>query len=71
MGSCLTEPENYNDYLDHDGCPDIPGVTSSGSPDADYDGIPDDNDSCPTERENYNKFQDDDGCPDSWNFFYR
>ena len=57
--ACIDEPENYNDYLDHDGCPDVPGITSSEAPDADYDGIPDDNDTCPTERENYNKFQDD------------
>ena len=28
MDACVTEPENYNDYLDHDGCPDIPGCFS-------------------------------------------
>ena len=24
---CLTEKENYNDFLDTDGCPDVPGVS--------------------------------------------
>ena len=24
--ACIDEPENFNDYLDWDGCPDIPGV---------------------------------------------
>ena len=60
----FTEPENYNNYLDTDGCPDILGVTSLEAPDADYDGIPDTLDACPLDRENYNKFQDSDGCPD-------
>ena len=66
--ACIDEPENYNDYLDWDGCPDVPGVTSSEAPDSDYDGIPDENDQCPLDRENYNKFEDSDGCPDVLQF---
>ena len=23
---CIDEPENFNDYLDRDGCPDVPGA---------------------------------------------
>ena len=61
---CLNEPENYNDYLDKDGCPDILGAFSDGLIDSDYDSIPDSVDACPLDRENFNKFQDSDGCPD-------
>ena len=32
---CIDEPENHNDYLDWDGCPDIPGTTTLLAPDAD------------------------------------
>ena len=60
----LTEAENFNNYLDWDGCPDVPGTTAGDMLDADYDGIADHLDQCPMDRENYNKFQDDDGCPD-------
>ena len=59
---CIDEPENYNDYLDHDGCPDMPGSFSDGLIDSDYDSILDSVDACPLERENFNKFQDEDGC---------
>ncbi|NQY07695.1 MAG: outer membrane beta-barrel protein, partial [Flavobacteriaceae bacterium] len=62
--ACLDEPENYNGFLDTDGCPDVEGTTAGDMVDADYDGIPDVDDSCPLERENYNKFEDTDGCPD-------
>ena len=62
--ACITEPENFNDYLDWDGCPDVKGADSLDFVDTDYDGIQDSMDECPLERENYNKFQDDDGCPD-------
>ena len=36
----------------------------SGPPDADGDGIPDDDDRCPMEEEDEDDFQDEDGCPD-------
>ena len=45
---CLDEPENYNDYLDTDGCPDVPGFSKSALSDIDYDAIPDIFDACPT-----------------------
>ena len=35
----LTEPENYNEYLDTDGCPDVKGTTAGDILDTDYDGI--------------------------------
>ena len=50
---CVDEPENFNGYLDWDGCPEVPGVTSPESLDSDYDGILDTLDSCPQDRENY------------------
>ena len=68
--SCIDEPENYNDYLDHDGCFDVPGSASDGLIDSDYDSIPDDVDACPFDRENFNKFQDEDGCPDEIKFTF-
>ncbi|EPA04505.1 thrombospondin type 3 repeat protein [Candidatus Nitrosarchaeum limnium BG20] len=63
--ACPNEPENFNGYLDWDGCPDVLAAESTipSYLDSDHDGIPDSIDQCPTERENVNNFQDDDGCP--------
>jgi len=64
---CLNELENYNDYLDTDGCPDSVDVVDStyAFSDADGDGIQNSIDECPLDRERYNGFQDEDGCPDN------
>jgi len=52
---CPDDPEDYDGYLDADGCPDA---------DNDNDGIPDAVDKCPNDPEDKDGFQDDDGCPD-------
>ena len=52
---CPGEPEDFDGYMDWDGCPDL---------DRDGDGIPDDVDVCPDVPEDHDGFQDDDGCPD-------
>ena len=65
MDACIDEAENFNGYLDWDGCPEVAGTTAGDMLDADYDGIADHLDECPMLAERYNKFQDDDGCPDS------
>ena len=43
LDACVADPENYNDYLDHDGCPDVPGADSTTPvyTDSDVDGYPD------------------------------
>ena len=53
---CLNERENYNGFLDFDGCPDIFGAESTIVPitDSDLDGYDDEVDSCPSEPEKYN-----------------
>ena len=56
LDKCPDEPENYNGYLDGDGCPD--------DPDTDLDGIPDSVDQCVLEPEDKDGYLDDDGCPD-------
>jgi len=56
---CPNLPENYNNFLDTDGCPDDPTII-----DSDQDGYSDLVDECPDEPENYNGFADTDGCPD-------
>jgi hypothetical protein len=56
---CPTQPETWNRFADHDGCPD-----DKVEQDSDYDGILDSVDQCLLERERYNGFEDDDGCPD-------
>lgn len=56
IDKCPDVPENYNGYLDDDGCPD--------DPDSDGDGIPDSKDSCPNLPEDKDSYLDDDGCPD-------
>lgn len=52
---CILEPEDVDNYLDDDGCPDV---------DNDSDGIADANDKCPMQPEDMDGWQDDDGCPD-------
>ena len=65
LDACVNELETYNDYLDADGCPDIPDEsTTPVYADSDGDGYPDTIDACPNLTESWNKFQDDDGCPD-------
>ncbi|MBA0908849.1 MAG: thrombospondin type 3 repeat-containing protein, partial [Nitrosarchaeum sp.] len=64
--SCVNQPENFNSYLDKDGCPDVEGAKSTipTRPDTDNDGYPDTIDSCPQSPETWNKYDDTDGCPD-------
>ena len=52
---CPDDPEDYDGYMDSDGCPDT---------DNDNDGIPDAVDKCPNDPEDKDGFEDDDGCPD-------
>ena len=52
---CPTDPEDFDDFEDDDGCPD---------PDDDRDSVPDAKDRCPREGETLNGYEDDDGCPD-------
>ncbi len=53
---CPTEPEDYDNFEDEEGCPE---------PDNDRDGILDTDDQCPLVPEDRNGQQDTDGCPDS------
>lgn len=53
--SCILEPEDKDNYLDEDGCPEG---------DNDLDGIPDSADKCPNDPEDPDGFEDTDGCPD-------
>ncbi len=52
---CPEDPEDFDEFEDHDGCPD---------PDNDRDGITDELDSCPDEPEDVDEYRDLDGCPD-------
>jgi hypothetical protein len=52
---CPTEPEDFDGFLDADGCPD---------PDNDNDAVSDTVDACPNIPEDRDGFLDDDGCPD-------
>ena len=52
---CPDDPEDIDNFEDHDGCPD---------PDNDGDGILDVDDPCPLDPEDHDGFQDEDGCPD-------
>ena len=64
---CLDESENYNGFADTDGCPDVIGISTPGTPsfiDTDDDLIPDNVDLCPNVAEKYNGYFDTDGCPD-------
>jgi outer membrane protein OmpA-like peptidoglycan-associated protein len=52
---CPDRPEDFDEFEDTDGCPDI---------DNDLDRVLDIADKCPGTSESYNGFEDDDGCPD-------
>jgi len=52
---CPSEPEDFDGFEDHDGCPDL---------DNDGDRRPDKEDKCPNEAEDIDGFEDDDGCPE-------
>ncbi|MFK7989004.1 MAG: OmpA family protein [Sandaracinaceae bacterium] len=52
---CSREAEDYDGFLDEDGCPDL---------DNDQDGLPDVDDACPDAAEDLDSYQDGDGCPD-------
>ena len=52
---CPNEPEDFDEFEDEDGCPDL---------DNDMDGIADTEDACPNEPETVNGADDEDGCPD-------
>ena len=56
--ACPAEPEDFDGFEDHDGCPDL---------DDDRDGVPDSADKCRTDAEDQDGFQDQDGCPDADN----
>jgi len=55
---CPLHPEDKDDHLDEDGCPDA---------DNDRDGILDSTDKCPNDAEDKDNFEDQDGCPDADN----
>ena len=68
MDQCLDESENYNGFLDADGCFDVIGYSTPGMAsliDSDDDFIPDLIDLCPNIAERYNGYFDTDGCPES------
>ena len=52
---CPAEVEDFDGYLDEDGCPEA---------DNDADGLEDGVDQCPDEPEDKDGFEDSDGCPD-------
>ena len=58
VDKCPTLPEDFDNFEDEDGCPELE------SPDTDGDGISDDDDECPTDPEDLDGFMDSDGCPD-------
>ena len=55
VDDCPNEPEDFDGFMDEDGCPDL---------DNDGDGVLDVRDGCPNDPEDIDGFQDDDGCPD-------
>jgi outer membrane protein OmpA-like peptidoglycan-associated protein len=55
LDKCPTEAEDFDDFQDEDGCPDL---------DNDGDGILDVDDKCPNDPEDIDGFEDEDGCPD-------
>ena len=55
LDKCPTEAEDFDDFQDEDGCPDL---------DNDGDGILDADDKCPNDPEDMDGFEDEDGCPD-------
>lgn len=52
---CPGEPEDFDGYMDTDGCPDY---------DNDGDGVADMVDKCPNQAEDFDGVEDEDGCPD-------
>jgi outer membrane protein OmpA-like peptidoglycan-associated protein len=58
VDECIEEPEDFDDFEDQDGCPEL---------DNDDDGIKDLKDKCPLDPEDPDGFQDRDGCPDDDN----
>jgi hypothetical protein len=58
VDKCPNEKEDFDGYLDHDGCPE---------PDNDQDGILDLQDECSLEKEDLDGFLDEDGCLDADN----
>ena len=58
MDRCRAHPEDFDGWLDTDGCPDW---------DNDGDRILDTLDACPNDPENIDGYLDDDGCPDNKN----
>ncbi|MEZ4327069.1 MAG: OmpA family protein [Polyangiales bacterium] len=55
IDDCPNDPEDFDHFLDDDGCPEL---------DNDNDGIPDDLDDCPLIPEDMDGDHDDDGCPE-------
>jgi outer membrane protein OmpA-like peptidoglycan-associated protein len=55
VDDCPDDPEDFDRFEDHDGCPDL---------DNDKDTIPDKKDDCANDPEDFDQFQDDNGCPD-------
>lgn len=55
VDQCIDSPEDFDDFEDTDGCPDV---------DNDEDGILDVYDGCPLDPEDIDNFEDQDGCPD-------
>ncbi|MBL8625180.1 MAG: OmpA family protein [Myxococcales bacterium] len=55
VDACPSEPEDFDDFEDADGCPE---------PDNDKDGILDEDDKCPLNPEDKDEFEDEDGCPE-------
>ncbi len=53
---CPYDPEDFDDWVDDDGCPD---------PDNDRDLVDDVDDDCPYVAEDLDGFEDDDGCPEA------
>ena len=64
IDSCPTNPETWNKYNDHDGCPDTAPEQQRFVHDDDLDDIINDEDLCPLDPEDYDGDRDYDGCPD-------
>lgn len=56
--ACPTQPEDFDGFEDHDGCPEA---------DNDEDGVLDKTDRCPLVPEDIDGFEDTDGCPEDDN----
>ncbi|MCO4747042.1 MAG: OmpA family protein [Proteobacteria bacterium] len=55
IDDCPMRAEDFDQYEDTDGCPEL---------DNDADGILDDADACPMEPEDFDGWEDEEGCPD-------